>query len=383
MAPDCEFSISEEAAADFCAGLEAIRGEVVEGPQDLRHLQKIERWGRIATLLGVATCFLAPNPLSALLLALGRTTRWLVMHHVSHGGYDRVPNVPPRYTSAVFARGLRRFIDWLEWIHPDAWDYEHNFLHHRFVNQNCDPDLVEEQAQTALTQFPLPFRYVWMALFGVTWRASYYARNTLIALLRKRGARGYLRRLWLECYLPFILVHFVALPLLFLPLGRQAALSALANSLLGEVLANLHTFAVVGPNHAGEDLYRFEGRAGSKAEYYVRQVVGSVNYRTGGDGLDYAHLWLNYQIEHHLWPDLPMLAYRRVQPKVAALCRAHGIPYGQESVFVRLRKLMAIAVGTRRMRRRSFMIAAPRSRPRSAPDVQFQNRATSRHHCAT
>jgi hypothetical protein len=26
---------------------------------------------------------------------------------------------------------------------------------------------------------------------------------------------------------------------------------------------------------------------------------------------DFAHLWLNYQIEHHLWPDLPMLKYPR------------------------------------------------------------------------
>jgi hypothetical protein len=50
--------------------------------------------------------------------------------------------------------------------------------------------------------------------------------------------------------------------------------SALGNSLLAEALTNLHTFIVVGPNHAGDDLYRFSDRPGSKAELYWRQIVG-------------------------------------------------------------------------------------------------------------
>jgi hypothetical protein len=38
---------------------------------------------------------------------LGRSTRWLLMHHVGHRGYDKVPGVPAKYTSKVFARGWR------------------------------------------------------------------------------------------------------------------------------------------------------------------------------------------------------------------------------------------------------------------------------------
>jgi fatty acid desaturase len=62
------------------------------------------------------------------------------------------------------------------------------------------------------------------------------------------------------------------------------------------------------------------------------------------------HGWLNYQIEHHLWPDLPLLAYRRAQPQVRALCQRHGVPYVQESVWTRCRKAVAIIVGDASMR---------------------------------
>jgi hypothetical protein len=46
-----------------------------------------------------------------------------------------------------------------------------------------------------------------------------------------------------------------------------------------------------------------------------------------------------------------MLAYRRVQPKVKALCARYGVPYVQEPVSRRFRKMARVFVGTARMRR--------------------------------
>ena len=59
----------------------------------------------------------------------------------------------------------------------------------------------------------------------------------------------------------------------------------------------------------------------------MRQVIGSVDYRTGGDLNDFLHLFLNYQIEHHLWPDLPSNRYAEVAPKVRALFDKYGLSY--------------------------------------------------------
>jgi fatty acid desaturase len=348
----------------FFKDLMVLRDEVYGsiGEEDRAHLRKMERWGKVATAIGAATCWIAPNPLSAVGLSLGRSTRWLLMHHVGHRGYDRVPGMPPERTSKAWAKGHRRFLDWFDWMLPDAWIYEHNVLHHSHTGEEADPDLLERNAEDNLRSpdRPLALRYLQLAALAVTWRASYYAPETLRSLRRKGKnlkdplSREEARELVRRCYLPYAAFHFGLFPALYLPLGAWASFSAACNSLMAEVLTNVHTFLVVGPNHTGEDLYRFESAPASKAQRFLQQVIGSANYATGGDLNDYAHLWLNYQIEHHLFPDLPMLKYREVQPKVRALCEKHGIPYVQESVWTRARKMVDVVVGKTSMRRLSL-----------------------------
>ncbi|HEX5276778.1 MAG TPA: fatty acid desaturase, partial [Fluviicoccus sp.] len=115
----------------------------------------------------------------------------------------------------------------------------------------------------------------------------------------------------------------------------------------------IHSFIVIAPNHTGDDLILFESQANSKSEFYLRQITGSANFRTGGDLNDFLHGWLNYQIEHHLWPDLPMSEYQRLQPQVKALCAKYGIPYVQESVWKRLKKTVDVMVGKTSMPRQA------------------------------
>ena len=61
--------------------------------------------------------------------------------------------------------------------------------------------------------------------------------------------------------------------------------------------------------------------------------------------------WLNYQIEHHCWPDLSMLSYQKGQAELKEICARHGVPYVQENVFARLKKTLDIAMGRTKMRR--------------------------------
>ena len=344
----------------FFADLKALRREIDAslGEEDLRHLRKLERWGRAATALGLLGAGIAPNPVSAVALSLGRSTRWLLMHHVGHRGYDKVPGAPARYTSKVFARGARRFLDWPDWMLPEAWIYEHNVLHHAYTGEALDPDVVERNTED-LRAYPKPVRYALMGLLALTWRASYYAPKTLRLWRERRaedgesseGGDGHLRALMWSCYLPYAALHFGVLPLLYLPLGPWGVFSAFCNSLMAEALTNVHTFCVVGPNHTGDDLFQFQDRPASRAEHAARQAAASVNFATGGDLRDYAHLFLNYQIEHHLFPDLPMRQYQKVQPQVKAICEKHGVPYVQESVWKRVKKMVDVAVGNTEGRR--------------------------------
>jgi fatty acid desaturase len=376
--------------AGFHAELRELRKQIDAdlGARDLKHLRRVERFGKLATALGLATAPLGPNPLSMAGLALGRSARWILMHHIGHRGYDAVPGVPAKYTSRVFARGKRRYLDWADWMIPEVWIYEHNVLHHSHLSEELDPDLVERNAKVIREGgWSLAQRYLAVAGLGISWKAVYYAPNTLrvwrnrlrgqeanqaattdVADLDRAGtqengtrnaraAEGHERELWLRCYLPYAALQFGLLPAAFLPLGPLAAASALANSVGAELLANLHTFLVIGPNHCGEDLYRFSTAAKSKAEWMLRQILGSTNYATGDELTDCLHLYLNYQIEHHIWPDLPMLRYREVQPKVKALCAKYGIPYVQESVFVRAKKMVDIAIGKTSMKRSDGLTA--------------------------
>jgi fatty acid desaturase len=367
-------------AKGFSAEVEALRREAFAtlGSQDLAHLVRTERVGRLASLVGYLTAWIAPNPISAFCLSLGICTRWLMAHHILHKGYDRVPGVPARYTSKYFARGWRRFIDWFDWIHPTAWDHEHNTLHHYNTGEEADPDVVERYLEY-LRALKIPYfvKRTFIALTAMTWKFTYYAPNTTSVLdptFRKRLRHEHIgfisfknifdfrnksvRALWARCYLPYASFNFVLVPLLFSPLGEWAVLSVFLNRLLAEVFANVHSFLVVAPNHSADDLYRFDFHYQGKEQFYVTQVLGSANYHCGTEFTDYMSIWLNYQIEHHLFPDLPMTKYREIQPKVEALCEKYGLPYVQESIWKRVGRLVDVCIGKTTMKRLS---AFPRS----------------------
>jgi hypothetical protein len=230
-------------------------------------------------------------------------------------------------------------------------------------------------------RIPVALKYALIAVVACTWKIIYYAPNSL-GVLDDRGhrrrrevpiaaltvgsvldiRRPAVRRLWVECYAPYATWHFLVIPLLFLPLGATAAMYVLVNKLLAEAITNAHAFLVIAPNHTADDLYRFRFHYGGKEEFYVNSVLGSANYQCGPELVDYMSGWLNYQIEHHLFPDLPMRQYGLIQPRVKALCLEHGLPYRQESVFRRFGRMLDICVGKTSMRQlEAFPVVAAAS----------------------
>ncbi|MBL4634844.1 MAG: fatty acid desaturase [Kofleriaceae bacterium] len=363
--------------------LKALRADVAQlrkdlaasrGKRDFDHLRKMERWGRACTALGYATAWTCPNPLSAFMLSTGNFARWAVVTHpISHGAYDCIDEAPDRYTTRGFAKGLRRLVDWMDWIVPEAWHEEHNILHHYHVGEVVDPDQLEQNTEWIRNStMPMAARYAIIAAMSAVWKPVYYAPNTLKELRQTKARRagdsdaseGNLlklrtwtplsaagRELWFQCWLPYAGWKFVAIPALFTPLGPIAVTNVLINSLFAEVLTNLHGFLVITPNHTGEDIPRFDSKVSGKDEFFLRQIVGSVNYKTGGNLRDFMHGWLNYQIEHHLCPDATLLQMQEMQPRVKAMCEKHGLPYVQDSVFTRMRKTLDIMVGKTTMKR--------------------------------
>jgi fatty acid desaturase len=274
----------------------------------------------------------------------------------------------------------RRF----DWMLPEAWNVEHNNLHHYTLGEVSDPDLVEHNAEQLRMALPygLPnwLKYGVIGVAMATWKWFYYAPNTYkeLKVSEYRRANRPLPKGFdphLQCTLwglldpntpsiygigelfsrvvgPYFLIHFFLFPAPFLLISSQAYLSAVVNLLIADVLSNIHTFIIVVTNHTGDDMYCFdESCTPLSGNFYMRAVISSVNFACGDDVTDFLHGWLNYQIEHHAWPKLSMLQYRKAQPLMKALCAKHHIPYIQQSVWTRLRKTVDIMIGNTSMRK--------------------------------
>ena len=365
--------------------IDAIKDTIGDPTQeDFEHLLKLERWGKYATFSGFfmvyvicaleatsglsSFAFWSLGIISALLIGVGNVGRWAnVTHPVLHGAYDKVPNVPFKYTKKGYAAGNRRYIDWLDWIKPDAWIYEHNIMHHYHLGETDDPDNVEKNmVWLHEAKIPMFAKYAFVYFFAMFWKLTYYAPNTLRILDNKdrikKGLEPKLEyeltpftkngfKLWKDYILPYGIFQFLLLPMLFLPLGTEAMFNAFILLLMGEIVANLWSFLVIVPNHSAEDIYQFSTPHKTQGEYYLRQIMGSVNYNTGSDLIDFCHGFLNYQVEHHLFPDKPHSFYQKMQPIVKEICIKHNLEYRQESVFKRIYMTIELMVGKTKLLR--------------------------------
>jgi len=164
-----------------------------QGAADVEHLHKIVRWSRTCTAVGLVTSAVCPNPIAVTALALGCMTRWtIVAHHVCHGGFDRV-DTGGRYNRFKFGVGslYRRCVDWLDWMLVEAWNVEHNQLHHYFLGEDKDPDLLERNLSLIrdLPAWMLPLKYAAVTFMIFTWKWYYYSPNTFKMLKLNQARR--------------------------------------------------------------------------------------------------------------------------------------------------------------------------------------------------
>lgn len=350
--------------AEFASKVKALGKQALEntGMTDYYHMRAIETFGYVLFIISLGLCYNQLMWIAALCMTFSLMIKWLLMHHIGHGGYNKIANIPARYHSKKYAIGWRRYWDWFDWIKPEAWNYEHNYLHHYFTGEEKDPDLVERNLDwLAQAKIPYVLKFLIVLFFASTWKFTYYSARTLSYLkgynevnfgnffdLRKKSQQV----MWFELFLPYVLFHFVfptGLLNYFFPGVGDTYLQA---RLLAEALHNMHTFLVIIPNHSGPDIYRFDKVDASQrteAHFYLRQILGSANFNTGSEWLDLSQMYLNYQIEHHLFPNLSMLQYRKIQPQIKALCLQYNIPYVQESVWLRFYKMVQIATGQNKM----------------------------------
>jgi len=93
-------------------------------------------------------------------------------------------------------------------------------------------------------------------------------------------------------------------------------------------LLGLYLGCSFAPNHKGMAVLDADDRR----DFLRRQVLTSRNVR-GGVLVDLVLGGLNYQIEHHLFPNMPRPNLRHAQPIIRQFCRDNGLAYGDASLL--------------------------------------------------
>jgi fatty acid desaturase len=141
-----------------------------------------------------------------------------------------------------------------------------------------------------------------------------------------------------------LLVHvagYVTALLLVLPPAQSVAFALVQQGLFG-----LYLGCSFAPNHKGMPTLT----QAEELDFLRTQVLTSRNVR-GSRVVDFLLGGLNYQIEHHLFPNMPRPNLRHAQPLVRAFCRQHDLPYTESTLFgsytEALRHLHAVGVPLR------------------------------------
>jgi fatty acid desaturase len=107
----------------------------------------------------------------------------------------------------------------------------------------------------------------------------------------------------------------------------------LAGNLSANLIRNVWAFSVIFCGHFPDDVDMFAAEPGAqetRAQWLVRQIRGSANI----EGPGWFHVLsghLSFQIEHHLFPDLPACRYPEIAREVREACERHGVRYNTGS----------------------------------------------------
>jgi linoleoyl-CoA desaturase len=214
-----------------------------------------------------------------------------------------------------------------------SWKYSHNFQHHQHTNViGKDRDLGYSAMRVEPEQPWHPI-YLLQPIYGALmalvfeWAIAVYDME-LDAVRAGTKSREQARseiRAFLTKSARQVVKDGVAYP----ALARRHWRRTLAANLAANVARNVWVHTIVFMGHIPDGAQTFteaEVENETRGEWYVRQMVGSCNL----DGSPLFHILsgnLSFQIEHHLFPDIPSNRYKEIAPAVRAVCARHGLAY--------------------------------------------------------
>jgi fatty acid desaturase len=110
---------------------------------------------------------------------------------------------------------------------------------------------------------------------------------------------------------------------------REPFKRTLTANVAANLMRNVWSYAIIFCGHFPDQTYTFtqaETENETKGGWYVRQLLGAANI-DGGPMFHVISGNLGYQVEHHLYPDMPSTRYAEIAPKVREICERYDLPY--------------------------------------------------------
>jgi len=316
--------------ACFEHDLDALRLEVIEdiGESDARHIRRMRGLAQGSAITGRSLLMFGAGPLSwiggVVGLALAKILENMeVGHNVMHGQYDWMND--PSLNSQTY--------EWDIVCDGDHWRHSHNVEHHDHTNViGKDHDfgygmlrMSEQQKWTAWCLLQ-PFWYLLLAI-NFQWGVAVHDIKIGRALKGRMSKaefrermRPFLRKAGRQLFKDYLL--FPALAFWQWP-------RVLLGNLAANLIRNLWTNAIIFCGHFTENVQTYTRREvanETRGQWYLRQMQGASNLE-GGRWFHVLTGHLSFQIEHHLFPDLPAPRYVQMAPRVREICARYGVHY--------------------------------------------------------
>ncbi len=317
------------------AELDAIRQQVLDtrGERDAAYIRKVITAQRRLELGSRAILLFSLFPPAWILGTIGLSISKIIDnmeigHNVMHGQWDWMRD--PKIHSTTW--------DWDNAAPAEMWKHSHNELHHTYTNVlGRDHDLGYGIMRVDEDQRWKPFylaQPLWNVINACFFQYSIAAYDLEIGKYLKGRVDKDVFRSRRKKVLAKIRRHATRDYLLWPLLSGPSALTTLAANATANLVRNLWTHAVIMCGHFPEGVATFsktsiEGE--TRAEWYLRQMLGSANI-SGGAAMHFMTGNLSYQIEHHLYPDLPSNRYQEIGPKVEAVFERYGLTYTSGSL---------------------------------------------------
>ncbi|MGB3622657.1 acyl-CoA desaturase [Ketobacter sp. MCCC 1A13808] len=311
---------------EFDALRDDIRADL--GQKDVDYMKNIIRVQRFLEIAGRTLIHFSFTPVPFMLgvsaLSVSKILDNMeIGHNVMHGQYDWTND--PKLDSASF--------EWDTACESASWKRTHNFEHHTFTNViGKDRDYGYSLLRLSEDTPWHPGRSIQIVYFAALsiffqWGVALHELEserlrdgTFDVEEKKPYLKGLLKKGSKQAFKDYVFFPALAGPFFWkVMLGN-----ALAN--LGR---NLWASAIIFCGHFTEQAQTFseeECANETRGEWYYRQLLGSSNL-TGGKLMHIMTGHLSFQVEHHIFPDIPAQRYEEMAPRVEAICKKFDLPY--------------------------------------------------------